>query len=211
MGRTGVLLALMFLTASASAAQDTPPGAPEPVLKGFFIGADGGGAVLRSDYVTGGRSVGGGGYGLRFGWGLSRSFTIAMDVLATKLAVADSADYLMGHGDMLLRYHPLRWRRGKVTWVPFVHAGGGFRDISAEGASPTASRIYEFSGGTVTVGAGTYVFLAPGASLFIASYHTRGDFDDERIGNVTTNSRNKPGQSSRLAIGVNWHFGDRDR
>ncbi len=200
-----LLVAASGLAAQAPAADSAALRAP--IIKGFFLGFDGAGASLQSDYITGSGSKGGGGFGLRFGWGLSESVTLAMDVAATRLAVADTADYYMGHGDVLLRYHPLRWSRGRVVWVPFVHAGAGFRDVTAEDVSPTNSRIYGFEGGVFTFGGGTYVFLDPRASLFAALYHSRGDFDDERIGNVTTHSRNEPGVSTRLVLGINWHMG----
>lgn len=204
MPRVLPMLCVAIVLATDVSAQEAKP--IVPAVRGFQLGADGAAAVLRSDYVTGGRSVAGGGFGLRLGWGIHDHVVLAMDVAATKLVVADTADYFLAHADMLLRVLPFRIESGLGTWLPFLQVGGGWRNVEDDKASPTGTNIYIFEGGVFTLGVGTHLYLADEASLFLGWYHSRGDFDDERIGNTTTHNRNQPGRSSRLQMGVTWHL-----
>lgn len=179
-------------------------------LRGFSVGVDplvlG---ALTSDYVTSGRAVNGLGLALRFGWGFSDHWTLLMDVAVTDLAVADSASYFLSHGDILMRWTPRTIEAARGTWAPFVQAGLGFRDVSPFEASPTPERIYFLEGEVLTVGAGAAYFVSPKLSLSAVFNWSAGNFNDERIGMVSTHGRGLPGKSWRAGVGINWHKGRR--
>lgn len=189
------------------------PATPETAnLRGFVIGIDPiVDAALTSDGITGGRRVDGLGLALRFGWGFSDRWTLLMDVAVTDLIVADTAGYLLSHGDVLMRFTPFTRVGRRGTWAPFLQGGLGFRDITAEDASPTNTRIYVFEGEVLTLGAGVAYFVSPQVSLSAVGMWSTGDFNDERIGMVTTHGRGVRGTSARIGVGVNLHKGRRAR
>jgi hypothetical protein len=205
-----MLPGLVPLVLGASVALAQGDAATVANLRGFHFGIDpltyG---SLASDGITGGRTVGGAGIAVRVGWGFSERLALTLDVSATTLAVADTAHYLMGHGDVLLRYTPLARRTRLGTWAPFVFIGGGLRDVTADDASPTNTAIYAFEGEVFTLGAGTSVYVRRSLAILGAYYWSTGDFNDERVGNVTTHNRGVAGRSSRIALGLTWHRGRR--
>ncbi len=208
MRRLRTFLALSLLAAPAAA--QAPDAAPAN-RRGFSLGLDPVTyATLASDGITDGRTVGGFGLSLRFGWGFTDRLSMAMDVGVTDLIVADTAGYLLGNGDLLLRYSVGAFALPLGTMVPFVHVGVGLRDITAEDASPTNTAIYSFAGEALTLGGGASLFLSRELALFAALYWNTGNFNDERIGNVTTHSRGVSGVSTRVSIGLTWHKGRRD-
>lgn len=194
----------LALSADAQPALDSAP----VNRRGLHIGIDPGTyATLTSDGITGGRSVGGFGLSLRFGWGFTDRLALTMDVGVTDLIVADTAGYLLGNGDLLLRYSLGAFTLPLGTIVPFVHGGVGLRDITAEDASPTNTKIYVFEGEALTLGGGASIYFSRELALFAALYWNSGDFNDERVGNVTTHSRGVSGVSTRVSIGLTWHRG----
>jgi hypothetical protein len=186
----------------------TKAAAPDANLRGFTMGIDPlVAAGLTSDGITGGRSVNGLGLALRFGWGFSERWTLLMDVAVTDLVVADTAGYFLSNGDVMMRWTPFTKVTPRGVWAPFVQGGFGFRDVTAEGASPSNTAIYMFEGEVLTLGAGVAYFVSPSISISTAAMWSTGDFNDERIGMVTTHGRGVPGTSARIGVGVNWHKG----
>jgi hypothetical protein len=202
---------LLCAQAPAPVLKDASPAkadAPTANLRGFTIGIDPLVAgTLTSDGITGGRSVNGMGLTLRFGWGFSDRWTLLMDVAVTELAVADTAGYFLSHGDVMMRWTPFTKTAPGGVWAPFLQGGLGFRDVTAEDASPTNTAIYMFEGEVLTLGGGVAYFVSPEISISAAAMWSTGDFNDERIGMVTTHGRGVPGTSARIGVGVNWHKG----
>lgn len=162
-------------------------------------------ATLKSDYVTDRRVVGGSGLQLRFGWGFNDKLGMSMDVAVTKLDVADSARYLLANGDVVVRYTPFTFPLYGRAIAPFLTGGVNLRDVSAEGRSPTGTRIYALEGEVASFGAGVDVFLTPSLSATLVYHAGIGDFTDERVGNVTTHNRDKSGESHRVSLGITLH------
>lgn len=186
----------------------TKTAAPDANLRGFTMGIDPlVGAALTSNGITGGRSVNGLGLALRFGWGFSNRWSLLMDVAVTDLVVADTAGYFLSHGDVMMRWTPFTRKTASGVWAPFLQGGMGFRDVTAEDASPTNTAIYIFEGEVLTLGAGVAYFVSPGLSISTVFMWSTGDFNDERVGMVTTHGRGVAGTSARIGVGVNWHKG----
>lgn len=203
-----VIVALAALLTCAAAPLGSQEATPPANLRGFQFGIDPlVYATLKSDYVTGGRTVGGLGLQLRIGWGFTDHLSLAMDVSVSDLAVADSAKYLLANGDVLLRYTPRTVTVGGHVVAPYLGLGVNVRDVSADGRSPTGTTIYELAGEVLALSVGTSVYLRRDFALFAAYHAGLGDFNDERIGNTTTHNRRLRGDSHRLALGVTWHRG----
>jgi len=203
------LAALLTCAANTAAGQDSQPPAN---VRGLHLGIDPlVYATLKSDYATGGRTVGGMGLQLRAGWGFTERLSLAFDVSVSDLAVADSAKYLLANADLLLRYTPTTVVVAGRTVAPYVGIGVNLRDIGADGRSPTGTDIYELAGEVLALSAGASVYLKPELSIFVAYHAGLGDFNDERIANTTTHNRRLYGESHRIALGVTWHKGVRPR
>ncbi len=178
----------------------------EPARRGVVLGFDPlVYASMSSDAITGGRDVAGTGLALRFGWGFSEYWSLVMDVAVTDLEVADTAAYLLTHGDVMLRLTPVAWETRVGYLLPVLQAGWSLRDVSAEGESPTGTGIYTFEGNALTLGLGAELYLTRSIAIWLGAYWTSGEFDDERVGNITTHNRNAPATSVRFGTGLTLH------
>lgn len=215
--RRATILALSFLCAlpeltSAQGVSVAARDIPRANRTGFFLGFDPiAYASLTSDVLTGGRSPGGTGVSLHFGWGFSERWALVMDVPVTDLVISDTADYLMSHGDvaviflprgMTLRGHPL---------VPFVQVGAGFRSLESTYYSGATPQLYSLEGEVFSIGAGARFYVERRWAITLQGWWSSGDFNDERIGNTTTHNRHIAATSARVQAGLEWHAGRRAR
>lgn len=213
MRRTLLAALALSLAPMALAAQGDSAATRAPANRtGFFIGFDPiVYASLTSDVITAGRTKGGTGVALRFGWGFTERLALVMDVPVTDLVVSDSADFLLSHGDIALMYFPTAvtlWRR---PLVPFVQVGGGFRDIESTLYTGGPPQMYAFAGEVFSVGAGVRYYVERGWAITLQGWWSSGDFNDERIGNTTTHNRHVAATSTRVQAGVEWHRGRKSR
>lgn len=206
-----IALGLILGRAGAQAPAPIPPYNPPPQLairEGFFIGFDPVAyAWIAGDSVTAGDSRGGSGLSLRFGWGFSDRWALVMDVPVTDVRVPGGGKYLMSHGDIMLRFTPAVWPVGRMAVVPFAQAGGGIRDLDATLYTGGAPQMYALAGEVFTVGAGVAWYVRPEFAASLAAHWSSGEFNDERIGNVTTHNRGLTAESYRVQAGIEWHRG----
>lgn len=213
MRRTLLAALALSLAPMALAAQGDSAATRAPANRtGFFIGFDPiVYASLTSDVITAGRTKGGTGVALRFGWGFTERLALVMDVPVTALVVSDSVDYLLSHGDIALMYFPTAvtlWRR---PLVPFVQVGGGFREIESTLYTGGPPQMYVFAGEVFSVGAGARYYVKRRWAITLQGWWSSGDFNDERIGNTTTHNRHVAATSTRVQVGVEWHRGRKSR
>lgn len=201
------------LVAQADSAARRTAAATQPANRtGFFIGFDPiVYASLTSDVITAGKTKGGTGVSLRFGWGFSERLAIVMDVPVTDLVVSDSADFLLSHGDFALMYFPTSFTLWQRPLVPFVQVGGGFRDIESTLYAGGAPQIYAFASEVFSVGAGARYYVERRWTITLQGWWSSGDFNDERIGNTTTHNRHVAATSTRVQAGLEWHVGRKSR
>lgn len=199
-----LLLATWLLLAVPFAA---PAQAPAQANRsGFFVGLDPlTYAWISGREITGGQSRGGAGLALRFGWGFTDRLSLILDVPVTELGVADTADFLMSHGDVALRYivATLPLRHGLLA--PFVQVGAGFRELESNYVDDTGSRLYILEGEAFSAGGGAALYVSPQIAVVAAVWASVGRFNDERIGNTTTHRRGYAGTSYRVQVGLEWH------
>lgn len=211
------ILALFTLSLSATAQGTVPAASPDqsaaPANRtGFFIGFDPMVyASLTSDVITAGKTNGGTGVSLRFGWGFNERLALVMDVPVTDLVVSDSADFLLSHGDIALMYFPTALTLWGRPLVPFVQVGGGFRDIESTLYAGGAPQIYAFASEVFSVGIGARYYVERRWAISLQGWWSSGEFNDERIGNTTTHNRHVMATSSRIQAGLEWHRGRKPR
>ncbi len=202
--RTAVMVAALLV------AVDLRAQAPAANQRGFFIGFDPlAYAALSGDAVTGGRSIGGTGVSLRFGWGFSERWAFVMDVPVTDLPLADSADYLLSHGDLALQYRLRPLRAGRRALVAHLQAGVSLRSVDATLYGGGGPAIYSLAGEALSLGGGVAYYVLPSVATTLNAWWTSGAFNDERIGNTTTHNRGLQATSYRVQAGVEWHAGRR--
>ncbi len=99
---------------------------------------------------------------------------------------------------------PTRWLGGRAV-VPFVQAGFGFRSLDGRIYDAGTPRIYVLEGEVLSLGAGSRVYVSPAFAVTVQAWWSSGDFNDERVGQVTTHSRGIGAASWRVQTGLEWH------
>jgi hypothetical protein len=210
MRRTLLAVLVLSTLARGVAAQAVPAPAAAPAANrtGFFVGFDPlAYATLSSGALTGGRTKGGSGVALRFGWGFSKRVALVMDVPVTDLPVSDTTNFLLSHGDIALMFFPVTWELAGRPLIPFGQVGAGLRALDAtlyDGGSP---QTYAFAGEVFSLGAGARLYIAPQFAIALHGWWSIGEFNDVRVGNVTTHNQHISATSARVQTGLEWHLG----
>ena len=152
---------------------------------------------------------GGGGAGLRVGYGVNRTFTIFAGIDGTKLDVEEgdvTGDWNLAHADLGVRFH---FANSLRSWVPYLEASVGARvvsvdDVDAEDDGETTTQSIDFSGSDFTVGGGLAVYLKENLALDVLLLYSVGEFSNVSIGNVTLGGLDFDAKSARFGVGLNW-------
>ncbi len=173
---------------------------------GFFVGFDPiAYAALHGDSIVDGRTQGGTGIALRFGWGFGEQWAIVMDVPVTDIAVSDTMDVMLSHGDVLLLWSPRAFMVSGRTLLPYLQAGVGFRSLDGRLYIGSTPHIYALEGEVFSIGAGARLYVAPAFALTLQAMWSDGHFNDERLSETTTHGRGLRASSYRVQSGIEWH------
>jgi hypothetical protein len=192
--------ALLALAAGAAA---TPAAAQRSTTRGFSVGAHLQAASLT---VEDDDPAGGGGIGVRAGYGFNRSFTayveadgIAFDVENPEL----QGEWAMAHVDFGVRYN---FANSLRRWVPFLDGALGARAVSVEDATSDGEDVgtLTFSGGTFSLGGGISFFASETFAIESLVKFTEGKFERIELGDVSVRDLDIDAASFRLKIGVSW-------
>jgi hypothetical protein len=193
----GVLLAF------AAGLAAMPVAAQRSTTRGFNIGAHLQGASLT---VEDGDPAGGGGFGLRVGYGFNRSLTgyleadgIVFDVENPEL----QGEWTMGHFDLGMRYH---FANSLRRWVPFLDAALGGRAVSVQDATSDGADVgtVTFSGGAFSLGGGISFFTSEKLAIETLVKFTGGTFEQVDVGNVAVRNLDIEASSFRFKLGLSW-------
>jgi len=148
----------------------------------------------------------GGGAGLRFGYGLNRSFTLFLQTDGGLIDVEEADDFTgewrMGHVDLGVRFH---FANSLNRWIPFLEAAAGVRAVSVEAAEVEDEILdVSFSGSSFSLGGGVQLYLNETLALELDGRFTSGQFTDIDVGNITVGGFDIDAQSTRLGIGLVW-------
>ena len=201
MRSTSVLLAAMLaITASVAV---TPAAAQKSTTRGFSIAAHLQGASLQ---IEDDDPSGGGGLGVRVGYGFNRRFTgyleldgIAFDVENPEL----EGEWTMGHADLGVRFN---FANSLRRVVPFLDAAIGGRAVSVEDATSDGEDVgtVTFSGGAFSLGGGVSFFTSEKFAIETLVKFTGGTFEQIDVGNVSVRNLDIDASSFRFKIGVSW-------
>ena len=163
-----------------------------------------GGTSIKSDEFEN-ESESGGGFSMQLGWGFTRLFTLLVDASGSVMG-DDDDEFVLGHGDLLGRFHFANPQR---QWVPFVEGGisgrvAGQDDITIVDENGSQEVDLEISGGGFTFGGGIQYHVAPAWALGAGIRWTVGEFSEVKINNVSVDGFELDATSTRLMFGVTW-------
>ncbi len=157
--------------------------------------------------VEGGASDGGGGAGIRVGYGFNRIVTLYLQVdgssIDTQNAPQLSGQWAMAHADLGVRFH---FANSLRSWVPYLEVAAGARAVSAADAqvTPATQEDVSFNGGAFTVGGGIYVYFTETLALDVGVKVSSGEFNEIEVGAVSVGNLDIDARSSRFGIGLVW-------
>ena len=192
-----------LLAAFAAGTAVSPVDAQRSTTRGFTIGAHLQGASLT---VEDDDPAGGGGLGLRAGYGFNRNFTgyVEADGIAFDVDNPDfGGEWTMGHVDLGLRYS---FANSLNRWIPFLEAAVGGRAVRLENATVEGNAAGElnFSGGSLSLGGGLGFFASEKLAIETLVKFTGGTFEQVDVGNVSVNDLDIEASSFRFKLGLAW-------
>ncbi|HEY0673639.1 MAG TPA: outer membrane beta-barrel protein [Longimicrobiales bacterium] len=195
-------LGAAILALSASVAV-SPAAAQQSTTRGFNIGAHLQGASLK---VEDDDPSGGGGLGLRVGYGFNRRLTgyLEADGIAFDVENPDlEGEWTMAHVDLGMRYN---FANSLRRWVPFLDAAIGARAVSVEDATSDGEDVGKvtFSGGSFSLGGGISFFTSEKFALETLVKFTGGTFEQVDVGSVSVNDLDIEASSFRFKLGMSW-------
>ena len=202
MRSTWILRAVVLAAAAASTAA-SPAAAQRSTTRGFTVAAHLQGASLSVDDAD---ADGGGGFGVRAGYGFNRRFTGYFEVDAIVFDVANpqyGGYWSMVHADLGLRYN---FANSLRRWVPFLEGAFGVRAVNVDDANVNGNSVGElnFSGGAFSLGTGVSFFPVEKLAIETLMKFTGGTFEQVELGNISVNNLDIDASSFRFKVGVAW-------
>ncbi|MCA9737996.1 MAG: outer membrane beta-barrel protein [Gemmatimonadota bacterium] len=157
--------------------------------------------------VEGGDPSGGGGAGLRVGYGFNRIVTVFFGVDGNAIDVQDedapNGDWKMAHVDLGARFHFANTLR---SWVPYLEAALTARAVSLADAVVGNQTVGDlsFNGGAFTAGGGIAFYFSEAVALDVELLVSAGEFTSISVDAGTLNIPDIDAASSRLRLGLNW-------
>jgi hypothetical protein len=193
-----VVLAALAVSVSVSSAT-----AQRSTTRGFTVAAHLQGASLSVDDAD---PDGGGGFGVRAGYGINRRFTPYVEVDAIVFDVANpefGGYWSMVHADLGVRYN---FANSLRRWVPFLEGAFGVRAVQVDDANVDGNRVGElnFSGGAFSLGTGISFFAVEKVAVETLMKFTAGTFEQVDVGNISVNNLDIDASSFRFKIGIAW-------
>jgi hypothetical protein len=181
----------------------TPAAAQKSTTRGLNIGAHLQGASLT---VEDDDPAGGGGMGVRAGYGFNRRFTGYLEVDGIVFDVENpelEGEWAMAHVDLGLRFN---FANSLNRWVPFLEGAIGARAVSVEDATSDGEDVGKvtFSGGAFSLGGGISFFTSEKFALESLVKFTGGTFEQIDVGDVSVRNLDIDASSFRFKLGVSW-------
>ncbi|MGH7467370.1 MAG: outer membrane beta-barrel protein [Longimicrobiales bacterium] len=202
MRSTWSLRAVILAVAAAGMAASSAV-AQRSTTRGFTVGAHLQGASLT---VENDDPAGGGGLGIRAGYGFNRRFTGYLEIDAIVFDVANpefGGYWSMAHVDLGLRFN---FANSLRRWVPFLEGALGVRGVTLDDAIVNGDPAGElnFSGGAASIGGGISFFPTEKFAIETLMKFTGGTFEQIDVGNVSVRNLDIEASSFRFKFGIAW-------
>ena len=183
--------------------QSSPAAAQRSTTRGFTLG---GHLQAASLTVEDGDPDGGGGLGIRAGYGFNRLLTAYLEVDGIAFDVENpelDGEWGMAHVDLGVRFN---FANSLRAWVPFLEAAVGGRAVTVEDGRVNGTNVGEvsFSGSAFSLGGGIGFFLSEKVALETVLKFTGGEFTQIDVGNVSVDGLDLDASSFRFKFGVAW-------
>jgi outer membrane protein with beta-barrel domain len=203
-------LRAVLLAAFAASLAATPALAQKSTTRGFTIAAhlQGGSLAVEDENGDLGEEepAGGGGFGVRAGYGFNRHFTsyFEIDGIVFDTPAPDFGGYWgMAHVDLGLRYS---FANSLRRWVPFLEGALGVRGVNVDEGRVDGQPIGDlnFSGGAASLGGGISFFPTEKLAIETLMKFTAGTFEQVERGNIAVRNLDIDAASFRFKIGLAW-------
>jgi opacity protein-like surface antigen len=157
--------------------------------------------------VEGGDSDGGGGAGLRIGYGVNRIVNVFLQMDGTTINARSapelSGEWSMAHADLGVRFH---FANSLRSWLPYLEFALGGRAVSATNVTVDQGVLDDirFNGGSFTLGGGISAYFTQGLALDVGLKLSAGEFNEIEVGALALRNLSIDAQSSRLSVGLVW-------
>jgi hypothetical protein len=201
--RSTVAFRAALLAGFSASMAVSPAVAQRSTTRGFTVGAHLQGASLK---VEDDDPSGGGGAGLRVGYGFNRNFTGYIEADGITFDVENSdfgGEWSMAHVDLGVRYN---FANSLRRWVPFIEAAIGGRAVRLENATVEGDSVgrLNFSGSALSLGGGLGFFVREKLAIESLVKFTGGTFEQVDVGNLSVNDLDIEASSFRFKLGLAW-------
>jgi len=193
----------VMLAAFAASMTVSPVLAQRSTTRGWVLGAhlQGGSLTVNNDDPRGG-----GGLGVRAGYGVNRYFTPYLEADAIQFDVPNpdlGGTWGMTHLDVGLRYN---FANSLRRWVPFLETALGVRAVIVDDGTSNGTDVgrVTFSGGAFSLGGGVGYYVKQHVAIETVFKFTGGKFENVDVGNVTVRNLDIDASSTRVKFGVEW-------
>ena len=193
-------LCLLGLLASTA----TPLNGQESTTRGLNLGFHLQGATLS---IGDGEADGGGGAGIRIGYGINRIVTLFFEADGISVDSEGSDDFqgtwTLGHGDLGVRFH---FANALRSWVPYLDVAIGGRAASVKDLTAGGDELDDitFNGGAFTLGGGIYFYFKQTLAMEVGLKVSGGEFTELDLGSVSFQNLDIDAQSNRFKVGLVW-------
>ena len=193
----------VMLAAFAAGMTASPVLAQRSTTRGWVLATHLQGGSLSVDHDD---PSGGGGLGIRAGYGVNRYFTPYLEADAIQFDVANTdlgGQWGMTHVDLGVRYS---FANSLRRWVPFLEAALGVRAVIVDDGTVNGNDVgrVTFSGGAFSLGGGVGFYVKQHVAIETLIKFTSGTFENVNVGDVTVGNLDIQAQSTRLKFGVAW-------
>jgi hypothetical protein len=157
--------------------------------------------------VEDGEADGGGGAGLRIGYGLNRIVTLYFETDGISVDSEGSDEFqgtwALGHVDLGARFHLANTLR---SWVPYLDVAVGGRAAHVKDVEVNGQSLgnISFHGGSISFGGGIYAYFTQTFALDVGLKLSGGTFTQVDLGSVSLNDLDIDATSTRFKVGIVW-------
>lgn len=195
----GVGLALFALLAAL------PAQAQESTTRGLSLGF---GIQAASLSIEGGDEQGGGGVGIRVGYGFNRIVTAFLRIDGSEIDVRDEdseiqGDWRLAHAEIGARFH---FANSLRRWVPYLEAAVGARGVQVENPRVEGERVdqVDFNGSAFSLGGGLGIHFTRTLAADVGVVFSNGEFNEIDVGAVAVQNLDLDASSFRFNLGLAW-------
>lgn len=176
----------------------------ESTTRGWNLGFHLQGATLA---VEGEEGDGGGGVGIRAGYGFNRIFTLYLEMDGITVDSENAEDFQgtwsLGHVDLGARFH---FANSLRSWVPYLEAALGYRGAEVKDVAVGGDEGGEvtINGSSFSLGGGMMFYFKQTFALDLGLKVSSGEFTEIEIGALSIGGLDVDATSTRFKVGLVW-------